>query len=413
MAGVIDEVRPARLITGPFLAVTAATFVFFMYVGVLVPLVPKYIEDELLGGELGIGLAIAAFAGVAIAVRPLIGQLVARYGRRAVMIGGASLAAASGSVYGFVDSLPALLVLRGLTGAGEAALFVAAMTLIVDLSPSDRRAEAASYFSVAVYAGLGIGPIVGEAILSSSGFRSAFAVAGLFAVSAALVSITAPRRPVLAPTSDAVAGPRAGWLHPAAVGPGVVLASGMAAFAVFSAFLPDHARTLGLSGSGGLFAVYSAVCLVLRIGGARLPERLGPRVAVTTAFTMLGIGMALLAAVNESWALWIAAACVGVGMAFMYPSLMAFTVNRTPEAERPQAIGSFTMFFEAGTAVGGLALGALADVFGKRSGFAAAVGLCLVGLWLLRVVVIPASTRRRREPVRSVASLAAASSDLH
>ena len=76
---------------------TAATFAFFMYVGVLVPLVPRYIEDELHSGELGIGLAIAVFAGVAIAVRPLIGQLVIRYGRRAVMIGGAALAAAAGS----------------------------------------------------------------------------------------------------------------------------------------------------------------------------------------------------------------------------------------------------------------------------------------------------------------------------
>ena len=85
---------------------TAATFAFFMYVGVLVPLVPRYIEDELRGGELGIGLAIAAFAGVAIAVRPLIGHLVVRYGRRAVMIGGAALAAGAGTAYGFVDSLP-------------------------------------------------------------------------------------------------------------------------------------------------------------------------------------------------------------------------------------------------------------------------------------------------------------------
>ena len=79
---------------------TAATFAFFMYVGVLVPLVPKYIEDELGSGELGIGLAIAVFAGVAIAVRPLIGHLVVRFGRRAVMIGGASFAAAAGSLYG-------------------------------------------------------------------------------------------------------------------------------------------------------------------------------------------------------------------------------------------------------------------------------------------------------------------------
>jgi MFS family permease len=388
-----EAADPRRsLLSVPFAAVTAATFVFFTYVGVLVPLVPTYIEDELRGGELGVGLAIASFAGVAIAVRPLIGRLIARYGRRAVMIGGALLAAASGSLYGFVDSLPALLVLRGLTGAGEAGLFVAAMTLVIDLSPPDRRAEAASYFSVAVFGGLGIGPIVGEAIMHGSGFRVAFVVGGVLAVAAAIVSITTPGHAV-AEVVDRQPAVRGGWLHPSAVGPGVVLASGMAAFAVLSAFLPDHAHALGMSGSAGLFAVYSAVCLVLRVAGARVPERLGPRTAVTMALITLGLGMTMLAAVDHAWALWAAAVTVGVGMAFMYPSLMAFTVDHTPDVERPQAIASFTMFFEAGTAVGGLALGALADVFGKRSGFAAAVVLCAIGLWLLRNVVIPAERR--------------------
>jgi MFS family permease len=374
-----------------------------MYVGVLVPLVPRYIEDELGAGELGLGLAIAAFAGVAIAVRPLIGLLVVRYGRRAVMVGGATLAAAAGSAYGFVDSLPALLVLRGLTGAGEAALFVAAMTLVADLSPPDRRAEAASYFSVAVYAGMGIGPIVGEAVLDGSGFRTAFALGGLLAAVAALVSVTVPKQVAMSRSGEVRM--KGVWLYPTAVGPGLVLAIGMASFAVFTAFLPDYARTLGLSGSGALFAVYSAVCLVLRVAGARLPERLGPRLAVTTAFTMLGTGLLLLAAIAQPWALWVAVACVGIGMAFMYPSLVAFTINRTRETERSQAIASFTMFFEAGTAVGGLTLGALADSLGKRAGFAAAAALCLVGLWVLRTIVIPVASRGEREPVPAIALL--------
>jgi MFS family permease len=123
---------------------------------------------------------------------------------------------------------------------------------------------------------------------------------------------------------------------------------------------------------------------------------------VTTAFTMLGIGMALLAAVAETWALWVAAVCVGFGTAFMYPSLVAFTINRTNERERPRAISSFTMFFEVGTAAGGLALGALAESFGKRSAFAAAVGLCVIGAWLLRTVVIPAWPRERSEPMPAI-----------
>jgi MFS family permease len=182
---------------------------------------------------------------------------------------------------------------------------------------------------------------------------------------------------------------RQAFVHWAARGPGFVLAAGMAAFAAFSAFLPDYSRSLGLSGSGALFALYSGVCLVLRIAFARLPERLGPRVSVTTAFVALGAGMALLAAVAATWALFAAAALVGVGMAFMYPSLMALTVTRAPEAERPRAIASFTMFFEIGTAVGGLALGAIADAFGKRSGFAVAVSMCVVGAWALLARVVP------------------------
>jgi MFS family permease len=402
------EEQSGRLITPTFLAVTAATFAFFLYVGVLVPIIPTFVEDDLRGGELGIGLAIASFAGAAIVVRPLIGRLIDRHGRRAVMVGGGLLAAASGALYGYVDSLPSLLVLRAFSGVGEAALFVGAATLIADLSPDHRRAEAASYFSVAVYAGIGMGPVIGEAVLDGHGLRTAFTIAAAFAAAASALSLALPARvvPASAPPGvdelrrrpdgtiviDIDQSRRSPFVHRAARGPGLVLACGVAAFAVFPAFLPDYSRSLGLSGSGGLFALYSAVCLVLRLVGAKLPERLGARTSVTVAFTLLGLALALLAAVPAAGALWASAALVGIGMAFMYPSLMALTVTRASEQERPRAISSFTMFFEVGTAVGGLALGALADTFGKRTGFASAVALCAVGLWVLWTRVLPTRT---------------------
>ena len=45
----------------------------------------------------------------------------------------------------------------------------------------------------------------------------------------------------------------------------------------FFAFVPDYSREIGLATSGGLFLVYALVSLVIRIFGAKLPERLGPR----------------------------------------------------------------------------------------------------------------------------------------
>ena len=130
-----------------------------------------------------------------------------------------------------------------------------------------------------------------------------------------------------------------------------------------------------MGGSAGLFAAYSVVCIVLRIAGARLPERLGPRRSVTIAFTTMALALAGLAAFAQPWALWLAAVVIGVGMAFQYPSLMALTVNRSPERERAAALSSFTMFFEIGTVTGGLMLGLVAESLSKQAAFAASVGV--------------------------------------
>lgn len=394
----------SRLITKPFVTVTVVTAAFFVYVGMLVPLLPTYIEDELGGGDLAVGLSTATFALAAILARPWIARLIDRWGRRAVIQGGALLAAVAGFGLVVIDSLAALLALRAVAGVGEAALFVSAATLIADLAPPHRRAEAASYFSVAVFGGLGIGPVVGDLVVGDDRYHLAFGVAAAFTVVAAVLGGGVPSRvagvtPEAASLDEPVLRGRRVFLHPAAVGPGLVLAAGIAAFAVFSSFIPDHARTVGLSGSGGLFAVYSVVCLVLRMTGARLPERLGPRRAVTIGLSATGGSLALLAVAPQPAALWTAAALIGVGQAFLYPSLMALTVNRVSERERAVALGSFTMFFDVGTMAGGLALGLVAEQLGKRSAFAGGAVLAAAGIWLLWTRV---TTARRDDPAASV-----------
>ncbi len=370
-----------RLVNGPFLAVTGAALVFFVYIGILVVTVPRFVEEELGAGEFGIGLTIASFAIAAILIRPMLGQFGDRFGRRRLMMVGAVLAALGGALSGFSPNLPALLALRGVTGIGEAAMFVGAATLVADLSPPHRRAEAASYFSVAVFVGLGVGPVLGEWMLAEDRYVLTFLVAGAIALAAAALVVAVPvhiDRRVQPGTAV-----RRVFFHHAAVLPGVVLASGVAAFSVFSAFLPDHARTVGLGGAGGLFLVYSLVCLVLRLAGARWIERLGAGRSVTIALSCVAAASMLLAGVPSVWALWTAAVVVGVGMAFLYPSLMALVVNNVDESQRATALSSFTMFFELGSVVGGLALGGLGEVFGKRAGFLGGVAICAVGLVVL------------------------------
>jgi len=382
-----------RLITPPFLAVTAVTGLFFVYVGIQIPLIPRLIEDRLGGTELDIGLNLAVFSLSAIAIRPFLGAWGDRYGRRTLMIGGAFLAGIGALVAGYVTSRWMLLPLRAMSGIGEGALFVGAATMISDLAPAHRRAEAASYFSVAVFGGIGIGPILGETLAAGDDFRRGLVVASLCAFGAAALAFIVPKgigvRDPAASTAPRPGDAVSNRFHRAAIRPGATLAFGMAGFATFNAFMPEHARNVGLSGSKWVFATYSVVCLVVRIVGAKVPERIGLTRAVTTALLFLSSGLAVLSGVASPVGVFLGAALIGIGMSFLYPALMALTVNAVPEHERARVISTFTMFFEVGSASGGLAFGFVANLTSKRGGFLAGAISAMVGLWFLWRVLLP------------------------
>jgi len=139
-----------------------------------------------------------------------------------------------------------------------------------------------------------------------------------------------------------------------------------------------------------LFMVYSVVSLSLRLFGATMPERFGEHRMVTVAMVSLSAGLLVMAAVAEPWALWVGAALMGVGMAFLYPSLMANVVNRVGDNERASALSSFTMFFELGTVLGGVVLGAVGEIFTKRAGFLGGAVIAMIGLVLLWRTVVAA-----------------------
>lgn len=374
-----NHATPARLITGPFVSVMVTTLVFFFYIGMVVVTIPSFVERDLGAGEFGVGLTMASFALAAIFARPFLGRLTERYGRRKLMMSGAALASVATFALAFAGELWHVLVLRMFMGLGEAALFVAAATLIADLSPANRRAEGASYFSVAVFGGIGLGPMLAEWVAGDDAYSRAFVVAGVFAALSAITVLGVPSR-VDRSSADASEQP---LFSRAALWPGLVLCSGIAAFSVFMAFVPEYSKTVGLAGAGALFFTYSLVSISLRVVAAKLPERLGAHRTVTIALVSLSAGMLLVAAIAEPWALWAGTAVIGVGMAFLYPSLMANVVNRVDDKARASALSSLTLFFEAGTIVGGVVLGAVGEVFSKRAGFFGGAIVALVGLVVL------------------------------
>ena len=126
--------------------------------------------------------------------------------------------------------------------------------------PSHRRGEAASYFSVALYSGLALGPALGEHLADTYGLRRGVDGGRRWPRSlAALLGLGTPAHhavPDEKPTS---------LLHRAALGPGFVLMLGLIPFTGFAAFLAVYGPDIGLDDTG-------AGVLRLRGHGARHPH---------------------------------------------------------------------------------------------------------------------------------------------
>ncbi len=350
-----------------------------MALGVVLPAVPQYVEDELGGSSVSVGIAVGSLFVGAVLLRPLVGRFGDRVGRRVLIVFGAAVVAVSIALYGVVASLPFLVGARLLTGLGEAAFFVGAATMITDLAPPDRRGEAISYWSVAVYGGLAFGPVLGEAVLDHEGFTTTWMVAAVLAVLAALLGLCT--RDVPRPVAQAPPGP---IINRAAVGPGTVLFSGLISLAAFTAFIPLYVDQIGLHNADVVFLLYGGIVLAVRIFGARLPDSLGARSAGVLALGANAIGMTVMAIWGTTAGLLVGTAFFAIGASLLYPALLLLALGGAPESQRGSVVGTFSSFFDLSQGVGSLLVGLMAAATSYRGAFALGAACSIVGFLALR-----------------------------
>ena len=366
-----------RLVTLPFALVTGATLFYFTALGTLLPTLPKYIKDELGGGGFAVGCAVGIFSVAAAVLRPWAGRLGDSKGRRILVVGGSLIVALSVAGYDLVGGLPMLIALRIVTGIGEAAVFVGAATAVQDLAPADRRGEAASYFSVALYAGLALGPTLGERVADSFSYHATWLVAGGLAFVAAALGMGTP----VGETSDHK--PET-ILNRSALRPGIVLFLGLIPFTGFAAFLSIYGDKIGVDNVGPVFATYAGVVLLIRLFGARLPDRLGWRVASAIALGSATLAGLLFAAWASVIGIYIATVALSIGQSLLFPALFSAVVNNAPDAERSHAVGTFSVFFDLSGGLGAPLLGIVVSLSNERGAFLVAGLTAACGFIALR-----------------------------
>lgn len=367
----------ARLVTPQFVVLGAAGLAYFLAEGMLVPAIPRYVAGRLTGADIAVGSAVAAFSLSALVLRPWAGRIVDRHGRAVAMVGGGIVFAGSVATYGLADSVGVLAALRLLTGAGDAFFFVGAVTAMSDLAPAERRGEAISLFSLSLYAGLAVGPPIGEALVNAAGFGLVWLMAAGSAVVAVLLALR------VGDTRQAPVPAEARRLVPrAAVVPALLLLALVWGMAGFLAFVPLYALDLGLPGAGFLLFGFAAIVVVIRSVGARIPDRMGAVRSVRVSLLCSTFGLAVIGGWQSVPGVVLGTGLLGVGVALGTPAIMMLALERAPAAEHGAVMGTVSMSIDLATGLGPATFGLVAAATDRGTGFLAAGLVASAGLML-------------------------------
>lgn len=145
-------------------------------IGMVSPLLPIYVRDELGGPAVAVALS---FSGVAVAqmlTSPFIGRMGDRFGLKRFIVAGFAVYSVSGYGYLLADRWELVIAFRVMAGCGIALIFPITLAYVGLLSPKGREGSFMGAFSVAQIAGFGIGPLIGGSVQDALGFDAAFTI---------------------------------------------------------------------------------------------------------------------------------------------------------------------------------------------------------------------------------------------
>jgi MFS family permease len=324
-------------------------------------------------GDVAVGIVIGAYAISGLLLRPIAGRMADRWGRKPTVLLGAALLCLSGLLNLPHLGIAGLILARLVLGAGEGSLYTAGSAWVVDMAPPARRGRVLGLYGLAVWGGLSVGPLAGELLLESGGYRTVWIFAAAMPALGALIATLA--RDPFRPLTHAEPHP---LIAPEAIRPGTAIALAAGGYAAIAAFVVLLLESRGIEHGVTVFAAFAAMIVLARLVAGDLPDRIGPaRVAVVAAL----IEAAGLLAIAFAQSLPMALAggmAMGAAFSLLNPSLMLIAVGRVSAEARGAAMGTYTAFFDAGVGIGAPIAGLAAALTSYEGAFvlAAAISVC-------------------------------------
>lgn len=341
---------------------------------------------ELGATESVIGVLVAVSSLFSTVLRPWVGALADRHGRRPLLVGGSALGFAVCLLYVGVDQMgPYVYFVRTLHGVASAIIFSVFFTYAADIVPPAERTQGLALFGVAGMAPLALSGLLGDLIVPALGYRALYLALAALQLGSLVLSL-AMRESHTMGREGATSGTRELLLRRELVPLWLLIFGFEVAAATYFTFMKTFVEDTGVGSVGLFFGLYSGAAILLRVFLGWLPDRLGPRRTLVPSIAASTVGYLVLAQADSSTELAVAGLLTGAGHGFVYPIVASLVVERARGRERGAALSLYTAVYEGGLLLGSPAIGAVLEAWGYPVMYALAAGIVVGSLGLFALL---------------------------
>ena len=360
-------------------------FIALLGIGIIIPVMPVF-ATEMGANGLALGMIIAAFSVSRGLLQPVVGNLSDRLGRKGFLVTGLFIYGVVGLLIPQAGSIINLLLIRAFQGVGSAMIVPIGMAYMSVLAPPGQEGRYQSYLNIAIFCGIGCGPVIGGIVSDLLGFESVFYVMAALSFGAfilVLKNMPAQQAQVKASATGLLKSLQ--MMMQSRLTRGILLARlvTMVIMVPSMAFLPLlMTQTIGASGLqiGFVIACRTLVNAVLQVPAGKVADKYNKLFLLVTGCICLS-GVIMLIPFMKTFVMFLLIYCLlGFGEAIIWPVLGAYaSIEGRKRYGHGTMMGVFSLAMSGGIMAGAMLAGLSMDVWGIEFAYFVTAATVLIG----------------------------------
>lgn len=347
-------------------------FIVFLGVGLIVPVMPSFMNIMHLSGKT-MGYLVAAFAFAQLLMSPLAGRWIDTYGRKKMIVIGLVLFSVSELIFGLGTHVSVLYIARILGGIAGAFIMPAVTAYVADITSVEERPKAMGYVSAAISIGFIIGPGIGG-FITELGIRAPFYFAAGFALITCISSIFILKEPLskeqlleiskLKKDTNFISDLKRSF-HPAYIIAFIivfVLAFGLSAYETVFSLFSDHKFGFTPRDIATIITISSIFGVVVQVFlFGKMVDKLGEKKLIQLCL-IAGVALAVASTMIKNYLTVLLVTCfIFLAFDLLRPALTTY-LSKTAEKEQGFVAGMNSTYTSLGNIIGPALGGVLFDV---------------------------------------------------